>query len=156
MAEYDSDQEAPDARAGPQTSATRISTRCALGYTEEMAMDEATPLPALQEPSPAWRAAPSTSTSPSSSPRWPRATSRPPMRSSPAPTPCPPSAGRVCPQESQCESKCVRGIKGEPVAIGRLERFVADWYRENVNGDAREARVQRHQGGRGRLRPLPA
>lgn len=35
--------------------------------------------------------------------------------------------GRVCPQESQCEHKCVRGIKGEPVAIGRLERFVADW-----------------------------
>ena len=41
--------------------------------------------------------------------------------------------GRVCPQESQCESKCVRGNKGESVAIGRLERFVADWYRENVN-----------------------
>lgn len=39
--------------------------------------------------------------------------------------------GRVCPQESQCEAKCVRGIKGEPVAIGRLERFVADWYMEN-------------------------
>ena len=39
--------------------------------------------------------------------------------------------GRVCPQESQCEGKCVRGIKGESVAIGRLERFVADWYREN-------------------------
>ena len=34
--------------------------------------------------------------------------------------------GRVCPQESQCEGKCVRGIKGEPVAIGKLERFVAD------------------------------
>ncbi len=42
-------------------------------------------------------------------------------------------SGRVCPQESQCECKCVRGIKGEPVAIGRLERFVADWYFENVN-----------------------
>ncbi len=42
-------------------------------------------------------------------------------------------SGRVCPQESQCEAKCVRGVKGEPVAIGRLERFVADWYRENVN-----------------------
>ena len=42
-------------------------------------------------------------------------------------------SGRVCPQETQCEVKCVRGIKGEPVAIGRLERFVADWYRENVN-----------------------
>ena len=37
--------------------------------------------------------------------------------------------GRVCPQETQCESKCVRGIKGEAVAIGRLERFVADWHR---------------------------
>ncbi len=40
--------------------------------------------------------------------------------------------GRVCPQEKQCESKCVRGIKGEPVAIGRLERFVADWYIKNA------------------------
>ena len=40
--------------------------------------------------------------------------------------------GRVCPQEHQCESKCVRGIKGEPVAIGRLERFVADYHNENV------------------------
>ncbi len=36
--------------------------------------------------------------------------------------------GRVCPQERQCEGRCVRGIKGEPVAIGRLERFVADWH----------------------------
>ena len=41
--------------------------------------------------------------------------------------------GRVCPQETQCESKCVRGIKGEPVGIGRLERFVADWYRDNIH-----------------------
>ena len=40
-------------------------------------------------------------------------------------------SGRVCPQESQCEGVCVRGIKGEPVAIGRLERFVADWYMAN-------------------------
>ena len=39
--------------------------------------------------------------------------------------------GRVCPQESQCESKCVLGIKGEAIAIGKLERFVADWSREN-------------------------
>ncbi len=39
--------------------------------------------------------------------------------------------GRVCPQESQCEGKCIRGIKGDPVAIGKLERFVADWAREN-------------------------
>ncbi len=46
-------------------------------------------------------------------------------RSSALPAVC----GRVCPQESQCEGKCVRGIKGEPVAIGKLERFVADWSR---------------------------
>ena len=41
--------------------------------------------------------------------------------------------GRVCPQENQCEGKCIRGIKGEPVGIGRLERFVADWHREHVD-----------------------
>ena len=39
--------------------------------------------------------------------------------------------GRVCPQESQCEAKCIRGIKGDPVSIGKLERFTADWAREN-------------------------
>ena len=39
--------------------------------------------------------------------------------------------GRVCPQESQCEGKCIRGIKGEPISIGKLERFTADWAREN-------------------------
>ena len=39
--------------------------------------------------------------------------------------------GRVCPQESQCEERCIRGIKGEPVSIGKLERFVADWAREH-------------------------
>ncbi len=39
--------------------------------------------------------------------------------------------GRVCPQETQCEGKCIRGIKGEPISIGKLERFVADWAREN-------------------------
>ena len=49
-------------------------------------------------------------------------------RSSSLPAVC----GRVCPQESQCEAKCVRGIKGEPVGIGRLERFVADWHNANT------------------------
>jgi glutamate synthase (NADPH/NADH) small chain len=39
--------------------------------------------------------------------------------------------GRVCPQESQCEGKCIRGIKGDPISIGKLERFVADWARDN-------------------------
>jgi glutamate synthase (NADPH/NADH) small chain len=48
-------------------------------------------------------------------------------RSSALPSVC----GRVCPQESQCEGKCIRGIKGEPVSIGKLERFAADWAGEN-------------------------
>ena len=43
--------------------------------------------------------------------------------------------GRVCPQETQCEGKCVRGVKGEPVGIGRLERFVADWHAANYGDE---------------------
>ncbi|NLX60996.1 MAG: NADPH-dependent glutamate synthase [Tissierellia bacterium] len=46
-------------------------------------------------------------------------------------TALPAVCGRVCPQETQCEEKCVRGIKGEAVSIGKLERFAADWAREN-------------------------
>ena len=46
-------------------------------------------------------------------------------------TSLPAVCGRVCPQETQCEGKCTRGIKGEPVGIGRLERFVADWHMKN-------------------------
>ncbi len=54
-------------------------------------------------------------------------------RSSSLPAVC----GRVCPQERQCEGKCVRGIKGEPVAIGRLERFVADWHNEHSTAEVK-------------------
>lgn len=43
--------------------------------------------------------------------------------------------GRVCPQENQCEGKCVHGVKGEPVAIGRLERFAADWHAANYGDE---------------------
>ena len=53
--------------------------------------------------------------------------------------------GRVCPQESQCESKCVRGIKGEPVAIGRLERFVADWHNANATEAAKKPTSNGHK-----------
>ncbi len=53
--------------------------------------------------------------------------------------------GRVCPQESQCESKCVRGIKNEPVGIGRLERFVADWYMKNVEAKAEKVSSNGHK-----------
>lgn len=54
-------------------------------------------------------------------------------------------SGRVCPQESQCESKCVRGIKTEPVGIGRLERFVADWHRENVEDKPAKPQTNGHK-----------
>ncbi|MEM1483355.1 NADPH-dependent glutamate synthase [Oscillospiraceae bacterium PP1C4] len=53
--------------------------------------------------------------------------------------------GRVCPQESQCEGKCVRGIKGEPVAIGRLERFVADWQMENGKDEVKVPQSNGHK-----------
>lgn len=53
--------------------------------------------------------------------------------------------GRVCPQETQCEGKCVRGIKGEPVAIGRLERFVADYCRDNFESTIEEPKRNGHK-----------
>ncbi|MBR5506667.1 MAG: NADPH-dependent glutamate synthase [Clostridia bacterium] len=53
--------------------------------------------------------------------------------------------GRVCPQETQCESKCVRGIKGEPVGIGRLERFVADWHNSFGESDVTPAKPNGHK-----------
>ncbi|MBQ2084727.1 MAG: NADPH-dependent glutamate synthase [Oscillospiraceae bacterium] len=53
--------------------------------------------------------------------------------------------GRVCPQETQCESKCIRGIKGEPVGIGRLERFVADWHRDHSDQKPEPAPFNGHK-----------
>lgn len=53
--------------------------------------------------------------------------------------------GRVCPQESQCEKYCVRGIKMQPVGIGRLERFVADWHRENSSDHAQRPESNGHK-----------
>ena len=53
--------------------------------------------------------------------------------------------GRVCPQENQCEKYCVRGIKGEPVAIGRLERFAADWHNAHASGLPQKAKANGHK-----------
>ena len=53
--------------------------------------------------------------------------------------------GRVCPQETQCEGKCVRGIKTESVGIGRLERFVADWHREHSTEKAAKPTPNGHK-----------
>ncbi len=60
-------------------------------------------------------------------------------------TSLPAVCGRVCPQESQCEGKCVRGIKGESVGIGRLERFVADWHREHASAEVTKPVPNCHQ-----------
>ncbi|MDE6600393.1 MAG: NADPH-dependent glutamate synthase [Oscillospiraceae bacterium] len=53
--------------------------------------------------------------------------------------------GRVCPQETQCEGKCVRGIKGDPVGIGRLERFVADWHNEHSTAEVKKPEPNGHK-----------
>ncbi len=53
--------------------------------------------------------------------------------------------GRVCPQETQCESKCVRGRNGEPVAIGRLERFAADWHNSHALGEVEKPQPNGHK-----------
>ncbi|MHC1772833.1 MAG: NADPH-dependent glutamate synthase [Flexilinea sp.] len=53
--------------------------------------------------------------------------------------------GRVCPQESQCEMQCVRGIKGESVGIGRLERFVADWHNAQPDGKVEKPESNGHK-----------
>ncbi len=63
------------------------------------------------------------------------------LRSSSLPAVC----GRVCPQENQCEGRCVRGIKGEPVAIGRLERFVADYHNKNHKDEAKKPLKNGHR-----------
>lgn len=62
-------------------------------------------------------------------------------RSSALPAVC----GRVCPQESQCEGQCIRGIKGEPIAIGKLERFVADWAMEHNIKPEKPAKTNGHK-----------
>ena len=63
------------------------------------------------------------------------------LRSSSLPAVC----GRVCPQENQCEGRCVRGIKGEPVAIGRLERFVADHHNKNCKDEPKKPLKNGHR-----------
>ncbi|MBQ3054143.1 MAG: NADPH-dependent glutamate synthase [Clostridia bacterium] len=63
------------------------------------------------------------------------------IKSSSLPAVC----GRVCPQENQCEAKCVRGIKGEPVAIGRLERFVADYHMAHSKNQPEKSKSNGHK-----------
>lgn len=73
-----------------------------------------------------------------SEPCTPGSCSRPPT-SSPGDSSLPSICGRVCPQESQCEGSCILGIKGEPVAIGKLERFIGDWKLEHGAAAAQTA-----------------
>ena len=52
--------------------------------------------------------------------------------------------GRVCPQETQCEQKCIRGVKGDPVGIGRLERFAADWHSAHQDPDQKPSEIKKN------------
>ena len=105
----------------------------ALGYTAEMAINEARPAASTARTSPAQAAARSDIHIPEFIARVAEGDFQAAYEIIARDSALPSVSGRVCPQESQCEARCVRAIKGEPVAIGRLERFVADWYRENVN-----------------------
>ena len=125
-------EEKRDARPGTPDVRNKNFLEVALGYTEEQALDEAAALPALQEQALCGRMSRWASTSPTLSPRWQRGILREPIRSSHNPAPCPPCAAGSAPRRPSASSKCVRGIKGEPVGIGRLERFVADWHNKNV------------------------
>ncbi len=102
----------------------------ALGYPVATAREEASRCLDCKKPRCATRAVPSASTSPASSSASSRATSPPGIRKIKETNALPAICGRVCPQEEQCEKMCVLGKKGEPVAIGRLERFLADWEAE--------------------------
>ena len=137
----------------PQVSRNHNFKEVALGYTAEMAMEEAGRCLQLQEAQvrgglPRQRPHPRVHRQGGT-----RAISRPLMRSLRSTNALPALSGRVCPQESQCESKCVRGIKGEagghrPSGAVRCRLVPGERQRH-----AREGRLQRHQGGRGRLRP---
>ena len=111
-----------------------------LGYTAEMAINEAKRCLQCKKPHcverlPGQHPYPGVHRTKS-----PRATSKRLMRSSPTPMRCPRSPAVSVRRRRSASAKCVRGIKGEPVAIGRLERFVADWYRENIERHAEESR----------------
>ena len=108
----------------------------ALGYTYEMAVNEAKRCLHCKNKPCRVRLPGGHRHSRPLSPKWPKRIWRAPIEILSASSALPAVCGRVCPQENQCEGKCVRGIKGEPVGIGRLERFVADWHREHCTEQA--------------------
>ncbi len=103
----------------------------ALGYTEEMAIDEASRCLSCKN-MPCVSGCPVGIEIPSFIQRVKAGEFEEAYRIITEASSLPAVCGRVCPQEHQCEGKCVRGIKGEPVAIGRLERFVADYHNSNI------------------------
>ena len=141
------------ALSGPPTSATRTLRKWPWATRKSRLMDEAQRCLNCKNKPCVNGCPPLRYISPSSSPRWPRATLKRPIRVISATSALPAVCGRVCPQESQCEKYCVRGKKGEPVGIGRLERFVADWHNAHCTARTGKAGFQRPQGGGHRLRP---
>ena len=104
------------------------------GYPAETAQIEAGALPAVQE-RPLPRRLPGRGQNPRVHPAHPRGDFIGAARMIKADNALPAVCGRVCPQEDQCEKFCVLGKKGEPVAIGRLERFAADWGLEHPDAE---------------------
>ena len=116
----------------------------ALGYTAEMAVNEAKRC--LQCKKPACRTgALFRLIFPPLLPKWQKAILKLLTRSSQSPARCPLSVAVSARRRTSARGKCVRGIKGEPVGIGRLERFVADWHRENVHTPAAKPEPNGHK-----------
>ena len=141
---------APLRRAAARGAARTISKKCRLGLIWKARWQKPTAACAARSRA-AFRAARWPSTFPASSPLWRGAISGESYRILKSANTLPAVCGRVCPQESQCEAACVVGIKYPPVAIGRLERFVADaamgrGWDEPVEAAGRRRQARRHRG----------
>ncbi len=115
---------------GPKERATNFKEVC-LGYNQEEAQEEAQPLHSTVRMQSVSRDVPVAINIPKFIAEVKEGKFEDAANTIAESSALPAVCGRVCPQESQCEGKCIRGIKGEPISIGKLERFVADWSREN-------------------------
>lgn len=116
----------------PAVKRSRNFNEVALGYTEAMALTEAADCLGCKN-SPCVKGCPVNVNIPSFIAKIKEKDYEGAYQAILATSSLPAICGRVCPQETQCESKCVRGIKGQPIAIGRLERFVADRHNESAD-----------------------
>lgn len=129
MAEIDMMKKVPVREQDPKVRATNFEEVC-LGYNKEEAMNEATRCLDCKNPQ-CVQGCPVSINIPAFIKEVKDGNFKKAAEVIAESSALPAVCGRVCPQESQCEGKCIRGIKGEAVSIGKLERFTADWAREN-------------------------